>query len=109
MSYKIQGEIRKIRDLETFDSGFTKREFILETVEDQYPQQIAISCLKDKTSLLDKIVVNDVVGVTFDVRGREYNGNYFVTLVCWKLKFLKKGSTADGASAGDDDYDDIPF
>jgi len=39
----------------------------------------------------------DVVNVKFDLRGREYNGQYYVDLNAWRIE---RGDQAGGAEAG---------
>ena len=121
--YELTGPIRLINDTQTFASGFAKREFVVET-GDKYPQLIKLEVVKDKTAELDKLRVNDVVNVSFDVRGNEYNGKYYVNLSCWKLSGGSGGggrsnehsqespaepSPEDLRKTDDFDDDDIPF
>lgn len=84
-SYTLQGKLLVIKDVQTFDSGFTKREFVVRT-ESQYPQDIQFELVKEKTSLIDGYNVGDPIEVHFDIRGREYQGRYFVNLSAWKLE-----------------------
>ena len=126
-SFEIEGKLKIINDIESFSSGFTKREFVLEVEDGNYPQMIKFECLKDKTSLTDGFSVDDEVKVTFDIRGREWNEKYFVNLNAWKLEKLGASGSGGGAPAqqyGDEDApagvgdppddwaeeeDDIPF
>lgn len=39
-SYEMNGRICKIGEVQTFDSGFNKREFVVRTTDDMYPQEI---------------------------------------------------------------------
>ena len=66
---------------------FKVQEFILRVgqPEDKYPQEIKFQLVNDNIDLLDFIQVNDVVEVTFDLRGREYNGTHYVTLNATKV------------------------
>jgi len=83
--YEAQGAIKVINDTQTFGSGFTKREFVI-TVESKFPQDIKFELVKDKCDWLDKFSVGQQVTVSFDIRGNEYNGKYYVNLNCWKLQ-----------------------
>ncbi len=127
--YEIEGKIHLINDVQTFNSGFTKREFVVEVEDGKFPQQIKFEAVKDKTSLTDGLQVGDPVKVFFDIRGNEYNGRYFVNLNAWKLE--KAGSGGGGGGGlpsapfddgppshlseppadfgNDDDGDEIPF
>lgn len=84
-TYDMTGTVKAVMDQQTFDSGFTKREFVVTTEDDRYPQDIKFECVKDKVSLLDDVKEGQNVTVTFDLRGNEYNGRYFVNLTAWRL------------------------
>jgi hypothetical protein len=84
-SYDLTGTVKVVMPPQTFDSGFTKREFVVTTDDDRYPQDIKFECVKEKTALLDDIQDGQRVTVTFDVRGNEYNDRYFVNLTAWKV------------------------
>ena len=66
---------------------FKVQEFILRVgqPEDKYPQDVKFQLVNDNIDLLDFIQVNDVVEVTFDLRGREYNSTHYVTLNATKV------------------------
>lgn len=96
----MEGTLKVIDEVQTFASGFTKREFVVEVEDGKYPQMIKFECLKDKTALTDGFQVGDKLRVHFDIRGNEYNGRFFVNLNAWKLE--KQGGGGE-ASGGDDD------
>ena len=116
MELKLTGKVKLVLDLQSWDSGFTKREFVISTNE-QYPQDVKLECIKDKTSLLDSLSDGDDVEVSFNVRGNEYNGKYYVNLQAWKLNKMDGGPAdsentppaPDFEPAGDQDDDDLPF
>jgi hypothetical protein len=97
-TFELEGTLKHIYDVQTFASGFSKREFVVEVPDGKYPQMIKFECVKDKTSMLDGVRVGDAVKVAFDIRGSEYKERFYVNLNAWKL------SKADGAGGGDD-YD----
>jgi single-strand DNA-binding protein len=114
---ELIGKIKVIFDEKAFPSGFTKREFVL-TTEEQYPNDIAFELLKDKGALVNAYKAGDRVKVQFDVRGREWQGKYFNSLVAWRID--NAAATADAGapempppppmesfSAPEDD--DLPF
>ena len=98
-SYDLTGTVKLIMDQQTFDSGFTKREFVVTTPDDRYPQDIKFECVKDRCSLLDTISEGQRVKVTFDLRGNEYNGRYFVNLTAWRVE-----QAGDDTGAPDDEF-----
>jgi hypothetical protein len=98
-AYELTGTVKVIMDAVTFDSGFSKREFVVTTDDDRYPQSIKFECVKDRCKLLDDIKPGQRVTVSFDLRGNEYKGRYFVNLSAWKVEAAKEVPTPD---AGDD-------
>ncbi len=130
MLYEASGTIKVINETQSFPSGFTKREFVVTTSEDKYPQDLKFEAVKDRCSMLDEFEVGQQVQVSFDIRGNEYNGKYYVNLSCWKLQAgagepsgssgapsssapAKSKSSAEPTMSdlrNDDDFDDdVPF
>ncbi len=125
MSYEYTGTVKKIGEVQTFPSGFSKREIVVTSEEDRYPQDVSFEFLKEKADLLNNIGEADRVKVTFDIGGREYNGRYFNNLKGWRIEKLdEEGGAAPKATdefesnaavppaMSDDlaaDDDDLPF
>lgn len=93
-NYEISGSIKLIQEPKTFPSGFVKREFVLVT-DDDYPQTVQFECIKQQCDLLDRVAANDRVLVTFRLRGREYQGRFFVNL---EAVGIKKMGAEEGTS-----------
>jgi len=124
MSFEMKGKIKKIFDQQDFPSGFYKRDFVI-TTEDQYPQDVKFTATKERTEQIAKYSEGDAVLVKFDIRGREYNGNFYVDLNAWRVEPGQGGGApsapaAPGVSAAPlpdvppmaasgDDEDDLPF
>lgn len=85
MAYEIEGTIKQIGEVQSFASGFAKREIVI-TTEDKFPQDIALEALKEKMDLLDGFRAGEKVKASFDIRGREYQGRHFVNLTLWKIE-----------------------
>ena len=116
MSYELTGTIKILHDEKTFNSGFTKREIVVTVPDGNYPQDISLEFLKDKATLLDNVSVGDEVTVTFDIRGREYNGRYFNNLIGWRIAKISASEGATKLSEDEcglgpplDNNEDIPF
>lgn len=103
--YDLEGKILLINDVQTFNSGFTKREFVVEVEDGKFSQQIKFEAIKEKTSMTDGFSVGDPVKVSFDIRGNEYNGRYYVNLNAWKLE---KAGAGGGGDLPDGPFDDGP-
>ena len=109
----MTGKVKLVQDAQTFGSGFTKREMVLiDASSEKYPQEINMEFVQDKVSLLDDVNAGDEVTVTFDIRGREYNGSYFNNLQAWKLNKISASEAQPAAGnppAADEPEDDVPF
>ena len=99
--YEAAGKIKVIYDTQSFASGFSKREFVVTTAADKYPQDLKFEVVKDKCPLLDGFKAGQDVSVNFDIRGNEYNGKYYVNLAAWKIQ---AGGGSGGGGSSDDSY-----
>ncbi len=95
MGYEIEGTIKVIMDIMTFGSGFTKREFVITSGDDRYPQDIKMEFVKDKVALLERFRPGQRVKVGFEIRGNENNGKYYVSLSAWRI------GPAEGSDGGE--------
>ncbi len=107
-AYELSGTIKVVMDTVKFDSGFTKREFVVTTPDDKYPQNIKFECVKERCALLERVKPGQRVTVSFDIRGNEFKGKYFVSLSAWKIEPVAKSGAVD---VPDDEVslDDEPF
>lgn len=104
--FELSGTVKEIFPEQTFGSGFNKREFVI-TTEDKYPQDIKFELVKEKTTLLDGVEKGSEVKVSFDVRGREWKGNYYVNLNAWKIEGGTGGAPASEEGPPLDHYDSV--
>lgn len=85
----IKGQIKVVKETIQVTDSFKKREFVITTNEDKYPQDILFQLSQDKVSLLDTIQVNELVEVEFNLRGRGFEKDgvtrYFNQLEAWKV------------------------
>lgn len=89
---ELTGTIKKIGQLETFNSGFQKLEMVIMT-EEQYPQPISIEFLQDKSDLPSFYKEGAKVKVGINIRGREWTSpqgdvKYFNSIVGWRIEKL---------------------
>ena len=94
-SFELTGTLKVLEDVQTFASGFTKREFVIEVPDGKYPQMVKFECVRDKIDQLNSLSVGDELKVTFDIRGNEYNGRYYVNLNAWKIEGGSGGGGGD--------------
>jgi len=103
MSYELEGTLKEVFEIKTFGKGFTKREFVLTSSkgpDDRYPQHIKLTLIKDKVTLLDRFKPGQRLKVTFDIRGNESNGRYYVDLQAWKMEAGEAVEAGGGAAPG---------
>jgi len=101
-SFELTGTLKVLEDLQTFASGFTKREFVIEVPDGNYPQMVKFETVRDKIDQLNTLSIGDELKVTFDIRGNEYKGRYYVNLNAWKIE------SSGGGSGGSDDNSAAP-
>ena len=108
-TYDLEGTVKVVFDTMTFASGFSKREFVVTTDDDKFPQDIKMACLKEKAALLDDVEAGDRVKVTFDLRGNEYKDRYYVDLTAWRVdKVGGEGASPAGAGGQAEDHPPLP-
>jgi len=103
---KINGKIKLIGEKQTFDSGFEKVEFVI-TTKDKYPQDVKFEIVKDAMeNFLKYNKVGQDVEVSFNIRGNEWKGKYYVSLSAWKVFAGKKEEPKAQVEEVDDE---LPF
>jgi hypothetical protein len=80
------------------------REFVVTTPDAKYPQDILSQTVNDKMDVLESLGVGQQVEVSYNVRGREFNGRYYNTLDAWKVQII-----GQAAQTTNNDDDDLPF
>ena len=114
MSYNIEGTVKLINDTMTFDSGFQKREIVITTQDDKFPQDVKLEFIKDSVTKLDEFKEGDFVKIAFSIRGNEYNGKYYVNLSAFAIAHTKPEAPAAPTPVAAefpeaDGEDDLPF
>ncbi len=94
MSFEIAGKVVKIFDIESKTDSFQARDFVIESVDDRYPQMIKFQLTQDRCSIVDAYKEGDELKVYFDLRGREWNGKYFTNLNAWKVESISSNQAA---------------
>jgi single-strand DNA-binding protein len=83
MSLQIKGVIEWI-GTEVDNGKIKKKEFVVKT-DETYPQMVKCELINDKINLLSSYVKGDAVDVSFNFRGREWQGKYFTNIQVWKI------------------------
>jgi len=131
MNFEIVGKLYKKFETVQVSDRFQKREFVLETQDGAYPQLIKFQMTQDRCSALDAVNADDMVKVSFNLKGREYTNAkgeviYFTNLDAWRVEANSPAQansvpaqptatteesfpTLDDAPTSSDFEDDIPF
>lgn len=123
MNFEIEGNLHKIFDTENKSNSFQTREFVIST-DGTYPQFVKFQLTQDKCSLIDNFAEGEKIKVSFDLRGREWQGKYFTNLNAWKIDKTTANTGYQAASSAipptfeentevlgglPEDFDDLPF
>ena len=110
MENVTEGTIKVIEDLQTFDSGFIKREFVI-TTKDEYPQDIKFEITKEKAETFETYnKVGDEVTVKFNIRGNFHDptNRYFVNLQAWRIEKNSSQNTEEETVQAEEESN-LPF
>ncbi len=140
MSFEIKGRLAEIFQTQQISDKFQKREFILEIKETsgsgfEFVEYIKFQAVQDKCSMLDSLQTDDMVNVSFNLKGRKWEKDgkisYFTNLDAWRIE--KEQSTNESPNtpapeiqnnsvtpdsgtpfnaeppANDSGFDDLPF
>ena len=65
---------------------WARQDFVVEYQDGSFPTSVCFSAWgQDKVQELDKYQVGDAVKVSFNVKGREYNGRWYNDLRVWRI------------------------
>jgi single-strand DNA-binding protein len=98
----IKGAIKLINPIKVISDKFSVREFVVTTPDEKYPQDILFQTVNDKMAVLESLGVGQQVEVSYNVRGREFNGRYYNTLDAWKVQII--GQAAQTTNNNDDGF-----
>jgi hypothetical protein len=98
----IKGAIKLINPIKVISDKFSVREFVVTTPDAKYPQDILFQTVNDKMAVLESLGVGQQVEVSYNVRGREFNGRYYNTLDAWKVQII--GQAAQTTNNNDDGF-----
>lgn len=99
MAFEVEGKLHRIFPTEQKSQSFQAREFVLEVPDGNYPQLVKFQAVQDRCALLDNFSEGDRIKVSFDLRGREWNGKFLTNLNAWRIERAGEGeNTASGAA-----------
>lgn len=84
--YKLKGKLIHKGDAKQVSEKFRVMDFVIETPDEKYPQKVQFQILNDRIQEMDKFTLGEELEITFDIRGREYNGKYYNSLNAYKIE-----------------------
>ena len=124
MSNQIKGKIKVIFQTIQVSDKFAKRDVVVTTTTDMYPQDILVQFTQDKCDILDLYKVGDEVDVDYNLKGREWinpqgEAKYFNTIEGWRInrasgsspipQDVKKDVPVEQLAGQEEDDSDLPF
>lgn len=108
---EFQGKLKSVGSIEQKTPKFTIRKFVVETVG-KYPTLVEFQLINDKVSLIEPYIPGDNLTISFNIEGREYNGNVYNSLKAWNVSgeiAMPPQTQPEQASAEVKGDDDLPF
>jgi hypothetical protein len=120
---ELKGTVIVIGNTEEFGAkGFKKRQIVIKT-DAQYPQTIPVDFTQDKCRILDNYNIGDIVDISINIQGSEWQGKYYANIQGWKInkgeaelnsnKFMPDRQSVnammENAEAIAEEEDDLPF
>lgn len=94
MNYDLTGVLHKKLDIESKSPSFQTREFVVVTQDGNFQQYIKFQLTQDRCNVIDNVNEGETVKVSFDLRGREWQGKYFTNLNAWRVEKISNESTS---------------
>ena len=123
MQFSKKGKLFRVKDTQELTSNFKKREFVIDTIEDRYPQKILFNLTNARVDIIDSFKEGDDVNVHFNLRGKGWESptgevKYFNSLDAWKIEALNSNGYSPSEPEANfepsfetysEDEEDVPF
>jgi hypothetical protein len=109
MKMTIQGTLTEIGEVQTFQSGFSKREFRIDNGSEKYPNILAFQLKKDRADLADGLKIGQQLEIDFYVNGREYNERVYHDLDAVEVRTIGSAPAEAAKPATETTQDEMPF
>jgi hypothetical protein len=74
---------------------WSKQEFVIETLDSQYPKKVCMTAWGEKTNDLKQFADGDTLKATFSAESREYNERWYTELRAFRIEL----ADGDGGAA----------
>ena len=117
---EVIGKIKVKGEVKTFGAKEFKKQELVVTTDDQYPQDIMIEFTQDKCDLINSYKVGQDVKVSINLRGREWvnpegEAKYFNSIQGWRIESVQDGPrdviqpVVEPFNAGTIEPENLPF
>ena len=77
---------------------WNKQEFVIETLDGQYPKKVCLTAWGDKTGDLKQFADGDAIKATFSAESREYNERWYTELRAFRIEASSEGGGQDSGA-----------
>ncbi|WP_420147073.1 DUF3127 domain-containing protein [Spirosoma sp.] len=98
MAFEVVGKLIKVLPEVTGqgkNGPWNKQDFVLETLDSQYPKKVCMSIWGEKANDLKQFADGDMLKATFSAESREYNDRWYTELRAFRLE-LAEGEGGSG-------------
>lgn len=117
---QFKGKVHHLGAVEQVSDKFKKRVLVVNDGHAEYPQTVPFTFTQGNIDKLSNLNVGDEVEVTYELRGREWEGRYFADVNGWKVEVTSssgapaqpakpKATSKKEAAFANDVEDDLPF
>ena len=92
---QITGVIKHVFDTEQISDKFKKRTIVLTTKEVWGEQHIPVEFIQDNVDKLNNVGEGQEATIHINLKGREWNGKYFVNVNGWKIEVKQPETSND--------------
>ncbi|GAB4016654.1 DUF3127 domain-containing protein [Spirosoma koreense] len=97
MALEIVGKLIKVLP-EVSGQGkngpWSKQEFVIETLESQYPKKVCMTAWGEKVNDLKQFADGDTLKATFSAESREYNDRWYTELRAFRIELAEGDGSA---------------
>jgi hypothetical protein len=109
MAFEVEGKLHRLFATEQKSASFQTREFVLEIPDGNYPQLVKFQAVQERCALLDTFKEGERLKVSFDLRGREWNGKYLTNLNAWRVERAGEGGGGNQENTPNEQFPADPF
>ncbi len=117
MENYIEGRLIKKLEITTHGASFKKMEFIINTDDKKYPQEIKLLAVQDKIEKVNDLPVGTKAKWFFNLKGRRWESPegktiYFNSIEVWRVETIGtdiKPQEEEEVTTTDDSGDELPF